>query len=232
MDNLRKVCTLALILPLTLSILFSICSLPNCRVQGVNSSSSFTISIVVSTNGNSKTCVFGINPDSSVGYNSKYDSLALNPHSNGNSDHSGLYPYFLFVNQSTLDFLRLQKYIVPLSGTTTSWFLAVEIMNYEGIVTLTWNDTSVASLTLENKMSKEVYANMSEVSSYSYNIFATIGTESDFLIVYHPTAATSPTPNPTPTPSIPEFSWLTILPILLAIPIALITVRKRLQGNV
>jgi hypothetical protein len=38
--------------------------------------------------------------------------------------------------------------------------------------------------------------------------------------------------SPTPTPSVPEFSWLTILLILLTIPIALITVRKRLQRNV
>ena len=36
----------------------------------------------------------------------------------------------------------------------------------------------------------------------------------------------------TPTPSVPEFSWLTILSLLLAIPIALIIVRKKLQGNV
>ena len=46
----------------------------------------------------------------------------------------------------------------------------------------------------------------------------------------------NPTPTPiltsTPTPSVPEFSWLTILPILLAAPIALITVRKRLQEKV
>ena len=35
-----------------------------------------------------------------------------------------------------------------------------------------------------------------------------------------------------PSPSIPEFSWLTILPILLTIPLAVATVRKRLQRNV
>ena len=35
-----------------------------------------------------------------------------------------------------------------------------------------------------------------------------------------------------PTSTIPEFSWLTILPLLLFIPIVLITVRKRLKGNV
>ena len=34
------------------------------------------------------------------------------------------------------------------------------------------------------------------------------------------------------SPTIPEFSWLTILTLLLSIPIALITVRKKLQGNV
>jgi hypothetical protein len=37
---------------------------------------------------------------------------------------------------------------------------------------------------------------------------------------------------PTPTPTVPEFSYLTILPILLAIPIALVIVGKRLQRNV
>ena len=36
----------------------------------------------------------------------------------------------------------------------------------------------------------------------------------------------------TPTSSVPEFSYLTILPILLTIPIVLAIVRKRLQGNV
>ena len=40
------------------------------------------------------------------------------------------------------------------------------------------------------------------------------------------------TPTPSPSPSVPEFSWLTILPILLAIPIVLVIVRKRLQRNV
>jgi hypothetical protein len=37
---------------------------------------------------------------------------------------------------------------------------------------------------------------------------------------------------PTPTPTLPEFSWLTILPILLTTTIALAIVRKRLQRNV
>jgi hypothetical protein len=43
--------------------------------------------------------------------------------------------------------------------------------------------------------------------------------------------STSPTPNPTPTPSVPEFSWLTILPLLLSAPIVLAIIRKRLRGN-
>jgi hypothetical protein len=38
--------------------------------------------------------------------------------------------------------------------------------------------------------------------------------------------------NSQPSPSVPEFSWLTILPLLLATPIVLITARKRLQGDV
>jgi hypothetical protein len=46
------------------------------------------------------------------------------------------------------------------------------------------------------------------------------------------TQTTNPSSTTLPSPSVPELSWLTILPILLAIPIALITVRKRLQRNV
>jgi hypothetical protein len=41
-----------------------------------------------------------------------------------------------------------------------------------------------------------------------------------------------PSTSTSPSPSVPEFSWLTILPILLTVPIALIIVRKRLQRNV
>jgi hypothetical protein len=41
-----------------------------------------------------------------------------------------------------------------------------------------------------------------------------------------------PSTSTSPIPSVPEFSWLTILPILLAIPIALAIIRKKLQGNV
>jgi hypothetical protein len=47
-----------------------------------------------------------------------------------------------------------------------------------------------------------------------------------------PTQTPTPSPSPSPTPSVPEFSYLTILPILLAVPIALLIVRKRLQRNV
>ena len=42
----------------------------------------------------------------------------------------------------------------------------------------------------------------------------------------------SPISSPTPDPSVPEFSWLTILPLLLIISIVLIIARKRLQVNV
>jgi parallel beta-helix repeat protein len=52
------------------------------------------------------------------------------------------------------------------------------------------------------------------------------------LNVTIPAISTSSFEIPTPTPSVPEFSWLTILPIILTIPIALAIVRKRLQGNV
>lgn len=43
-----------------------------------------------------------------------------------------------------------------------------------------------------------------------------------------PISTQTPSPSPTPTPSVPEFSWLTILPILLCIGISLVTIRKRI----
>jgi hypothetical protein len=39
--------------------------------------------------------------------------------------------------------------------------------------------------------------------------------------------STSPTPNPTPTPSVPEFSWLMILPLFLSILSLAVLIRKR-----
>jgi hypothetical protein len=41
-----------------------------------------------------------------------------------------------------------------------------------------------------------------------------------------------PNENSQPSPSVPEFSLLTLLPLLLSIPIAMIIIRKKLQGNV
>ena len=45
-----------------------------------------------------------------------------------------------------------------------------------------------------------------------------------------PTA--TPSPTLTPSPSVPEFSWLTILPILLAIPIVVVIIRKTVSINI
>ena len=45
------------------------------------------------------------------------------------------------------------------------------------------------------------------------------------------TVSISPNPTQTPTPSVPEFSWLTILPLLFSIPIVLIASKKRLHGK-
>jgi hypothetical protein len=43
---------------------------------------------------------------------------------------------------------------------------------------------------------------------------------------------TAPTRTPTSTPSVPEFSWLTILTLLLAIPIVLVIIRKTVSRNI
>jgi len=53
-------------------------------------------------------------------------------------------------------------------------------------------------------------------------------TNSKTLPIYYSNSITS---NPTPFPSVPEFFWLTILPLLLAIPIVLIMIRNRLTGR-
>ncbi len=42
----------------------------------------------------------------------------------------------------------------------------------------------------------------------------------------------TPNPTATPSPSVPEFSWLTILPMLLAIPIVLVIIRKTVSRNI
>ena len=68
-----------------------------------------------------------------------------------------------------------------------------------------------------------------EISSLP-NIWSSIDLSSLDMII--PAISTSSFEIPTPTSSVPEFSWLTILPILLTIPIALAIVRKRMQGNV
>jgi len=79
--------------------------------------------------------------------------------------------------------------------------------------------------------------------SYANNIFYFGGTwQAEFTIspietpTPSPTATATgtpiPTDNPTPTPTVPEFSWLTILPILLAIPIVLFIIRKNVSRKI
>ena len=84
---------------------------------------------------------------------------------------------------------------------------------------------------------------INEFNQDSYPLLNSVNIEN--FVTYSSTAlpysTSSPTPNsnpnnspsPSPTPTVPEFSWLTILLLLLFIPIALLSiVRKRLQGNV
>jgi hypothetical protein len=78
-----------------------------------------------------------------------------------------------------------------------------------------------------------------QFKSYIYTVFFSID---DPNSIFSPTS--SPTPsqtlsptsgsstNPTATPSVPEFSWLTILPLLLSIPIVLIIFKKKLYGKI
>ncbi len=59
-----------------------------------------------------------------------------------------------------------------------------------------------------------------------------IPTSAPSLTASQSTPSPSPSSIPTSTPSVPEFSWLTILPILLAIPIVLVIIRKTVSRNI
>ena len=66
----------------------------------------------------------------------------------------------------------------------------------------------------------------------SSNTYATNIDSSPYPIIESPQTLTTPTPtstqNPTPTPTVPELSWLAILPLLIATPlIALILLKKK-----
>jgi hypothetical protein len=63
------------------------------------------------------------------------------------------------------------------------------------------------------------------VNTSGWSATQTIGIPATTL----PNPTPSPTASPTPTPSVPEFSWLPILPLLITTTIALAIVRKRLQ---
>ena len=72
------------------------------------------------------------------------------------------------------------------------------------------------------------------VGGYTYEPwgpFAPVATNEEYIPFGYgaPDPEITPPPSitpPTPTPSVPEFSWLTTLPLLLAIPIVLILIRK------
>ena len=210
---IKSVTLFPLVSVLILSIVISSLSF----VLAENEQSDFGISITASINGYSSTCVFGVNKNSSTLFDAKYDSLS--PYQS-----SGILASFYYNNQSSTFATALSQYIVPSNGSTF-WRLNVYSIDQAGTVTLTWNNTSIGSMTLKDPIFLKEYANMNSRNSYSFNMSS--GNIANFIIIYQ-----SRTPAPTPTASVPEFSWLTILPILLAIPIALALVRKRLQGNV
>ena len=215
MGSTSKSLALVFVLLMALSSILSIYSVPDGLAQNVNTSPTFTISIVASINNYSSTCVFGANPDSSITYSSKYDSFASYPSS------GGVYAYFRYYNPTTFKTEKLSQYIVPSNGNTT-WELEVESIDQEGILTLNWSKTPVASLTLEDGITKQVYSDMNAVSNFSFRTVT--GGVSDFYIIYQSPTAITPTPvptftpttNPTPMSTVPELPPLTI-PLLLII---------------
>ena len=155
-----------------------------------NGTPSFTVSIDVSINSYSSTCIFGVNPDSTTNYSPQFDSIASRP-------SSGVYPFFRYPNQTIIT-QRLTKFIIPSNGYST-WFLEIDNIDQYGSVALVWNDTSIPTLTLEDGASKQIYANMNAVNNFSFS--TTPGSIRGFIIVYQSTSASPPTPSPTPSPS-------------------------------
>ena len=103
-----------------------------------------------------------------------------------------------------------------------------------------WNPTlfklgNVASFYYDNGSLYLADVKVSDTSNISQS--TTMPSQTLAPTVTTSTPSTSPTsnsnsPTPTSSPTVPEFSWLTILPLLLVIPIILAIVRKRLQRNV
>lgn len=186
MGSVSKGLALVIVLVLVLSSFPLIYSMPVGLAQSVSASPTFTVTLVASINNYSSTCAFGVNPDSSINYSSKYDSLASYP-------GIGVYCYLLYYNPSTFENDKLSRYIVPSYGKTT-WHLEVESIDQGGILTLTWSNVPASPLTLHDGITQQVYAEMNEVGNFSYRVYA--GAISDFDIVYLSI----------PKPSIPQFT--------------------------
>jgi hypothetical protein len=178
-----------------------------------NTPSDFAISINASINNCSTTCIFGVNSNSSISYNAKYD--LLEPYK-----ESGIRAYIYYSNQTALLTQALSQYIVPSNGSTI-WRLGITSIDQTGLVTLTWNNTSVKSMFLEDALFGKICANMNEVNNYSFNI--TSGVDALFRIVYESTI----TETATPSPNVPELSWMVILPFLLSIFSFAVVLRHR-----
>jgi hypothetical protein len=172
----------------------------------------------------SSTCVFGINPDSSTNYTSKYDTLAVYP-------NRGVYAYFEYYNKTyPFQVEKLSKYVVPSNGNTT-WQLAVNDIDQNGTLTLTWSDTNVKSLTLKNGIIKEVYADMNAANNFSY--ISHPGNIGYFDIVYQSPTTVTPIPTyapatySTPSPSVPELPLVVVIPLIIGMFSIVVILRYR-----
>jgi hypothetical protein len=148
-------------------------------------------------------------------YNAKYDSLE--PY-----QKTGIRAYLYYSNQSSLLTTALSQYVVSANGSTI-WRLGVSSIDQAGTVTLTWNTTSIGSMALKDPIFLKEYANMNAVNNYSFNM--TSGGDAAFIIIYEPT--TIKTPSPSPSPTVPELSWLAILPLFLSIFSIAVILRHR-----
>ena len=123
----------------------------------------------------------------------------------------------------TLNYSLDEKYLGYLPWKLDMGSLGNPVTNFNGSVSLpNLNDGS-------HKLSIGV---KEELWDGTHLVNTTTWVNTVYFTVITNQSLPSLTSSPTPTSSIPEFSWLTILPILLAIPIVLVMARKRLQRNV
>ena len=202
----------------------------------VQTPSVFAISLQVIVNGQSEpTIIFGMNPNARFSTDFCSNFNPPSPYYSAFfSDSYSIASQYADYNTTT-DYLTyyhggltyLSKYIVPTSGYNV-WNL--EVSGGSGNITVTWNETSGAPLTLFDLLNRKL-ADMNQVSNYTFNQVE--NGEADFRIVLQSAAYLTTSPTPTSTtqtsvsPTVPELTCLMVVPLLLSIFFVAVLLRHR-----